>query len=79
MKSGAINLPERDYYSVEKLADLWGCEVELIEHYIDEQRNIRFGVAWQDIKKRVTDYPRIQYSFNDIQESNYGSSNFFTR
>ena len=64
MKSGAINLPERDYYSVEKLADLWGCDVELIEHYIDHQKSIRFGIIWQDIINR-TSITTAVIGFND--------------
>lgn len=43
------NLPQRDFYSVEQIADSWGCSTDDIDHYIEVHKSLRFGQNAKDI------------------------------
>lgn len=41
MRTLTFQLPEKSFFSREELAERWGCKVDRIAHYIDDQRSLR--------------------------------------
>lgn len=50
-------LPEKDFYSREEVAKRWGCEVSLIEHYINEKKILREALPPKNIPRHMTYVP----------------------
>ena len=56
-----FELPEKDFFSIDEICDRWGCDHELLHHYIFEQRSLRLALKFKDFSWLT--HNRLIYDF----------------
>jgi hypothetical protein len=62
MELNLDNLPEKNYFSIEEVAQRWGCDTETIEHFIYDQKTLRLAL-------RVADHSLLALVKNSSQST----------
>jgi len=52
----AFNLPEKEFFTSNEIAERWGCDTSLISHYINDMRVLRPAIISKDL-----DLPRSKH------------------
>jgi len=60
------NLPEKDFFTIEEIADRWSCGVDTVNHYIFESKILRTAIKTKDIGLTSFSVHDNQFTFLEL-------------